>query len=373
MNTFTYMLLTSAQRLARNYKASLILLLSFYVGLILPAFCLSNTRYYQVQTDKQHFSEYQNTTHVSFMGQLYGEEELGKFMQAVGTDTAQFYARNWDIIWEFGNGNATLCGIGGQYKSFEGIHVVQGRSFTQMELSENNSICMVAQALLDENGYRVGDTVTIQGEAFEIIGSMDDSRYTGYILLPFVKMKQIYMDAELQLTIDFQTADVEKGLMDAEDYLRAENPDVDIVLLQQYQANAKEVQLMVKDMIFGRAIFGVCAYVFSAVNIAMFVLQRMYESKKRYAIQEVHGMSLGQLFWENILENMLLVFTSNLLMLLTIGPLGKLFGLQNEMAIDIHMLFPLLALSMGLCFFLSSVLIFQYKKLSVNNILIQEG
>lgn len=373
MGRAAYILKTSWIRMVRNYKASFILLVSFYAGLILPAFCMANARYYQVQTEKQHFKGYEKTVHVSYMSPLYGSEELARFMQALDTKTAQLSVRNWGIIPEFENGNATLLGIGGDYHSFEDIHVVQGRSFSKSELSENNKICTVAKDLLDENGYQTGDSITIEGEKFTVIGSMDDSRYTGYILLPYVKMKEMYPNAELQITIDFMTEDVEQGLIDAENYLKNQNAEVDIVLLQKYQANAGEVQSMVKEMMTARIIWGLSAYVFSAVNIAMFVFQRMYESKKRYAIQEVNGMSLNQLFAEILAENILLVLIANLLILLTINPLGKVFRLQNEMSAGWSLFIPLLSLSVGLCMVLSIVLIFRYKRLTVNEIMIEEG
>lgn len=372
MHKLVYILKVSLKRVIHNWGFNIILLLSFYIGLMLPAFCAASTSYYMNAMKRFQFEDYGNTIYFSYMDVLSDDTQLFGIKEAAEGKAIEIFARNWDIVPEFYNANVTVYGVGGEYDKFEDVSLVEGRKFTKDDIQDKRPLCLAAQDLLIKYKCSVGDSITIQNETFQIIGSIRDSAYTGYALIPYGNMRDIYKDTVLQQTVSISTNDPVKAIAGVEQYMYDHFPDIEIVQLMKYEELTASFKNMIRGLIQVRVLVGMGAYLFSVLNIIMLMSGKAYEARKRYAIQEIEGMSFKELFLEFMCENVFLAVLANVILAFTIMPAGRILGLDNEMIYDYRTAGVMLLFSAGLCLILSIVLMYRFRRQPAADILRQE-
>ena len=372
MNRLIYILQVSVKRTLRNGGFNIMLLLSFYVGLLLPAFCASSASYYMNEMKRFEFEDYDNSVYISYFSEMEKDEQFYDMKEAVDGKHIEAFVRNWDVVPEFNNANVTTYGVWGDYDQFEDVSVVEGRKLSRKELDNKEHVCMVARNLMEKFGCHINDKITIGAIEFTIAGSIRDSSYTGYVLIPYGCMKELYKDIELQQEVSISTADADEAVLALEQYMMTNFPEREIVQLMKQEELTGSFKDLIKDLIQVRVFVGIGAYIFSVLNIIMLVWGKAYESRKRYAVQEAEGLSTGGLFLEFLTENLFLAVLANAVLSFTIMPVGRLLGLDSEMIYDRNTAVIILLFSVCLCVLLSLVLILRLKKQSVSNILSQE-
>lgn len=118
------------------------------------------------------------------------------------------------------NPNIRLCGINDQYLPVKGLNLDYGRNFAPMEVQYGAKVCVlgrkVYEAVFDNNENPIGETVTVKGTQFRVIGVMKEKgnlaedNFDNMTLIPLIVANQLASGRGLDYNITIAVPDPTK-------------------------------------------------------------------------------------------------------------------------------------------------------------------
>jgi len=118
------------------------------------------------------------------------------------------------------NPNISLCGVNGQYLPVKGLELDYGRNFAPIEIQYGAKVCVlgrkVYEAVFENNENPIGESVTVKGTQFRVIGVMKEKgnlaedNFDNMTLIPLIVANQLASGRGLDYNITIAVSDPTK-------------------------------------------------------------------------------------------------------------------------------------------------------------------
>lgn len=327
MNRKKYILYQIWLKILHQKKKYLLYVLSFYVGLLLPAFCLANIRSVDRVFYFTTFHGMKNTVQIDWFGKKFEEfsdENMNCFIKAYQEED----------FTEWNHKYVSVIGIDENYAY--PIPDLDGRMFHEQEMKDGAMVCLLDMQCAKEHGYQPGDSLMIHGKQYKIIGIMDSSIYSG-IVIPYRTMKKLYQnDGKIQFTGTFfirngQAEDVSNHVMK---WIADHDPNAELISMSsgvELYDNAVRTKDQWRLL---RLIIAGIALLFFLLNESIVIIEKVENERGMSGVNMAVGASGAEIKVAAFGENVVISLCAAVLVLLTMNPLAKMFALDNVIVLD---------------------------------------
>lgn len=363
VNRRVYLIHQTLLKIRYQKKRYMLYVLSFYVGLLFPAFCIANIRsvdqviYYTV------FDNMEDSVQIDWSSEKF---DLLNIESAQNYSVSAYYEEDfpqWDHQY------IPIKGIDEHY--FYLFPQIRGRYFQTDEFQKDGRVCLIDKNNADKYFLQTGDQISVHGESLNIIGIIMDTKYEG-IIMPYQTMKKIYQYKEnIQFTGTFM-ADTEEEkdrlvLNVTEELKKDENTAILEVTdggVLYKNALATKIQWRVV-----RGIFAAVSALFFLLNETIVLMGKMEKEKQTIGIYMALGASERETKGAVLFETMCVTFFAALLVLATLRPLARLVSLESAVLLDCTLVFWFLMLAFFMCELLSVVVMKSIKDEQISNMI----
>lgn len=101
-----------------------------------------------------------------------------------------------------------VAGVTPEYFELEGFELEKGRMITAEEYAQGAHVCLIR----DDIGVTVGETVSLMGEEYEVVGQVNVPKMYGVIAVPYRCMEELAMGDAMQFRLSSRMKDKESAL-----------------------------------------------------------------------------------------------------------------------------------------------------------------
>lgn len=192
LNKFKYACEQSLARVIYNKRKYVLFIVSFYIGLLLPALCLASLRYVEQTVAFNIFDCMDEAVVIDWFADDFDSVMIND-------------GRDYSISAHY---EETFAGQNDRYLSVTGIDEnyyrpmpsVIGKGFSASDHRDGNLVCLISKKDAEALSLGIYDSIVIKDTPLTITGMVDNTRYDG-LMLPYSTMKKIYSGTErVQLT-----------------------------------------------------------------------------------------------------------------------------------------------------------------------------
>lgn len=268
-------------------------------------------------------------------------------------------------------GELEVRAVAGDLTSLFQLELSEGRFFTSEELADQSQVCCVGQVTAQEKNLRPGDTLTIQGSKYDIIGIASiDSSYLD-VLVPLDALYALQPNATPQQNLYcIATSPVSSQAMEIAFLTVGRQANIVSLATAHALQSSLQKQMLSSLKVYGLA--GVVALAFTLFNLALVQKGKFEQYRYLYAIQRALGARTGQLFVQFTGENLLIAVVAALLALILL-PAGLHF-LGFEAFYYPNLLVDVVVLCIAVCssLFVSATLFIAVSRLPIASVLQKE-
>ena len=162
-------------------KRYLLYILSFYIGLLFPAFCIANIRSADQVIYYTTFDNMEDSVQIDWFSSGFDVPDVGGTEYSVSA----YYQEDFP---QWNHQYMAVKGMDEHY--FYPLTEIRGRRFSEDDFREGGRVCLLDQKNAERYDCQVGDRITVCGEKLRIIGIIMDAKFEG-VILPFKTMKKI--------------------------------------------------------------------------------------------------------------------------------------------------------------------------------------
>lgn len=317
---------------------------SFYTGLLLPAFCIANIRSADQVIYYTTFEGMEQAVQIDWLGERFDAVKLGNRQQR---SVSAVYEEDFP---EWNHQYVTVHGIDEHY--FYPLPEITGRAFKESEFKRGENVCLLSQKIAEDNSYRLGDLVSIQGEKFEIAGFTENEKFSG-IIIPYRAMEKIYSRENLiQFSCVFLEEDENVRLEAAEEAVwQIENTDEHAEMLETTDGSVLyENALATKARWrFVRGAAAGVSLLFFILNEIIVLAGKIEKEQRVIGVNMAMGASEREIRDCLFFETLLITSAAAVLVLFTLIPLAKAFGLGSAVTLDKAVVIIFLAIALLTC------------------------
>lgn len=341
MSKFLYSAYISAHNALSNKKIFVIVILSYYFGLLLPFYCMANIEVFASSMSTIEIIDAGNT-YIANMQTLRGDEGnyIENALSTLGlrdflvTTTFRGYIKVGET-----SVKVSVTGTGEDLAEFERFELVEGNfavregtetsdavevsyaaeAFDAVEPSgaeetSGTAECTIAQSLARQYGLHTGNSITLNGITYKIAGIVNNFNYYSTVFIPasHVPVTADVMRHELYLRYGEMTdADQVKSR------LMKVFPDRSITSVRLASDIADQT---IRDGIARSAailLVGAVSVLIAVLNTFLVISGKYEENKKPIAIKLALGATRSDIGTELFFENVLFVCLANLLLWMT--------------------------------------------------------
>ncbi len=348
-----------------------IIIISFYLSLLLPAYCLSNARCFYEQLKNVYSQDLEQGKGLLYYGETISLQQR-KEIEQIETDNVAYEFRRDEIIPGISvEKDTTIKGCGGAIFSFYGKSMLKGRFFNANELFEGKPVCVISDSVANAASLEINDKIRMYQTSFRIIGiSREFGRnimYVPYEMYPLIYPDQ-FMQQEILINENIDAKVKEQISVRFQEILKGKE-----VTERNLTEGKKESRLFVKKMIWSRVAGGIGVSVFSIINIFVLLLGMMNRKKEQYAIRRAVGakkVDVYFLFMKECIHDMCMAMV---LLIVTFQSIIKYMNLAQEITYDLVSILGIAGISVAFCFILSILLTHNFMKQPIYLLLQKEG
>lgn len=363
MNRRGYLFHQTLLKMRYQKKRYVLYVLSFYVGLLFPAFCIANIRsvdqviYYTV------FDNMKNSVQIDWSSEKF---DLLKTENLQNCSVSAFYEEDfpqWDHQY------IPIKGIDEHY--FYPFPQIRGRYFQTDEFRKDSRVCLIDENNADKYSLQTGDQISVHGESLNVIGIVMDTKYEG-IIMPYQTMKKIYQyKKNIQFTGIFMAATEEEKdrlvLNVMEELKKDENAAIlEVTDGEVLYKNALATKTQWRVV---RGIFAAVAALFFLLNETIVLMGKMEKEKQTIGIYMALGASEREIKGAMLFETMSVTFLAALLVLVTLWPLARVVSLESAVLLDCTSVFWFLVSAFLMCELLTVVVVKSIKDEQISNMI----
>lgn len=329
MNRNKYQLRQILIKMSYRKKEYVMYVVSFYLGLLLPAFCIANIR----STDQViYFSTFENMED-SIQIDWFSNSFLDiKTEDANSVSLSGYYEEDFA---DWGHQYVQIRGIDEYY--MYALPEVTGRTFTNSELREGKKVCLMNQKYADKYSYKEGDKLSIHNVDFEIIGFTQNKIHTA-ILIPYAAMEEVYQSGKgIQFTamvLVERTEDKDRIVESILNEITNQSDDTEILQVvdgEELYRLSQETKLKWRLL---RGIVAMVSIVFFLLNEGIILIEKIKKEQRTIGVYMAAGATKKDVCRSYLLEILIITSIAAGLVLITISPWAILFGIEDIIIVD---------------------------------------
>ncbi len=344
MNRVNYQFRQMLFKIRYRKREYFMYIISFYLGLLLPAFCLANIRAADQVIYFTTFEGMESSVQIDWFSDDFPDV---KIEGAESISVSGYYEE--DFV-EWGHQYVSIKGIDESY--MYPFPEVKGRIFEDYELKEGRKVCLLSQKYAEKHSYKEGDLISIHNVDFEIIGFIKDNIYTG-ILIPYAAMKEVYRSGNgIQFTamiLAENKGDKESMIEKAAKAIPDQGKNAEIIGItdgEELYRLSQETRLRWR---FARGAIAAASIAFFLLNEGIVLMEKIKKEQPVIGVHMAVGATKRDVRRSLLLEILIITLLASGLVLITILPLAKLFGVDRIMILDMAVIAEFLAVAVSAC------------------------
>ncbi len=310
MNKIKYAVLDALMNYHRRWGLNIIVSVSFALGMILPILCLGNINIFVENISTIRLKNNADVWVAYFDESAVSGKELASSLKDIPLEICNYAISAQKRANAEINGyrnDLFICCLTEEWLEFENCKVVEG----SLDLFSEENVCLIELSFAENHGgLKVGDTITINEDAYMVNGIFSSFNYYGNVLLLISNFE--YTDnPDLVVTKLYFRTEGKKS--DDEEIL---NMLIRSGMPAKYVRSGEEIYR--KDLKSGiyksLSIIGVglVSFIFSAINICLVLIGKMNLDKRNYGIRMAIGASNQLIFLSALMENLICFFAAYL-------------------------------------------------------------
>ncbi len=329
-------------------KRYLLYIISFYIGLLFPAFCIANIRSADQVIYYTTFDNMEDSVQVDWFGSGFDVPGI----EGTEYSVSAYYQEDFP---QWNHQYIAVKGIDEHY--FYPLPEISGRGFDEEELREGRRVCLLDQKNAKRYDCRAGDRISVCGEKLRIIGIIMDTKFEG-ILLPFGAMEEICRNKQnIQFTGVFR-ADTEEEKAKITAWVTEELEKYEGIEVQGVIDGSTIYENALATKMQWRAVRGIGAAVsalFFLMNETVVLMGKAKKERQTIGIHMALGATEGEMKGMLFLETLLVTFFSAMLVLATLLPFARLASMESAVLLDHTAVIWFLAAAFFMCEILTVV------------------
>ena len=329
-------------------KRYLLYIISFYIGLLFPAFCIANIRSADQVIYYTTFDNMEDSVQVDWFSSGFDVPGI----EGTEYSVSAYYQEDFP---QWNHQYIAVKGIDEHY--FYPLPEISGRGFDEEELREGRRVCLLDQKNAKRYDCRAGDRISVCGEKLRIIGIIMDTKFEG-ILLPFGAMEEICRNKQnIQFTGVFR-ADTEEEKAKITAWVTEELEKYEGVEVQGVIDGSTIYENALATKMQWRAVRGIGAAVsalFFLMNETVVLMGKAKKERQTIGIHMALGATEGEMKGMLFLETLLVTFFSAMLVLATLLPFARLASMESAVLLDHTAVIWFLAAAFFMCEILTVV------------------
>ncbi len=333
MHKIGYSVYLSCHNAFSNKKIFVIVILSYFVGLLMPFYCLANIEVFTSSISTIDLIDSENT-YTAALEAHYGNEGAN-----IENSLSSLGLSDYLVVTEFhgfiqtGDTSAKVAvsGAGEHLADFERLVMIEG-SFSLREAAdapEGESECVAAHSLAKQYGLHVGSHITLNGISYRVAGIVNNFNHYHTLFIP---------RAHVPVTADLLAHDLylrygeptDAGQVSAS--LKKVFPDRSLRSVRRASDAAEQ---MLRDGVSRSAVIllvGAVSVLIAVLNIFLVISGKYEDNKKNIAVKLALGATRSDIGTELFFENVLFVCMANLLLWITSPVLIRSVPLRADFA-----------------------------------------
>lgn len=323
-------------------KRYFLYILSFYVGLLLPAFCLANIR----SVDRMFYFTTFKKMNSSVQIDWFSEKFDILFPEGMEYSIKAYKEENFK---QWGDKYVSIIGIDEKYAY--PMPDINGRMFNKREMKTGAAVCLVDGQCAKTYSYKVGDGILIRDKKCKIVGILNSSIYSG-IVIPYQTMKDIYQNKEkIQFTGTFwgESNNLEKIADKGTKIIEKNDPKSELISTTTGMELYKNALTTKKQWRIVRGLIAMVALTFFALNESIVLIEKRDEEQGTVGIKLALGASRKEMRIEALLETFWITGIAVLLVIVTMNPLARMLQLDNVIVVDGVIIVEMITISLLTC------------------------
>ncbi len=187
MNKLFYSVYLSCHNAFSNKKILLIVILSYFFGLLMPFYCLANIEVFVSCMGTIDVIDSENT-YIANLQAICGNEgvDIENSLSSLGLADylVTTYFRGNIQTGEI-SAKVSVTGAGEDWADFERFEMIEGSfSLREADAPEGEAECVVAQGLAKKYGLHAGSHIMLNGVSYRIAGIVNNFNYYNNIFIP---------------------------------------------------------------------------------------------------------------------------------------------------------------------------------------------
>lgn len=367
-----YLIETSIKQTIRSFKLNRTLFLSFYLGMILPFYCLASFNSLTESLEMFNFDSIDRSVSVTWTSEMLNNNQRLELKKNIDCKSISFKISKDFRIARLGNSSILVYGIDESEVNANEILLRDGKM-----INHNKKECILGEEIADKYNYKVNDYVKLKNTKYKVVGITDSRTYLNNLIIPFDLFEDTISDegltAQHHFMLTFNTQ--EESRKHEEDVLPwlireeiiVENFDIGQAI-EYYNLSKNSIQYWIDT----RIIVGISGLAFAIINMMMVLIGKIQENKKSYGIKLALGIERKSLYISFLIENLVIALFSNLFLFATMPSLAKILEMDKTMSIDTFVILGILILSIVVCAIISGILMLKLSKQSIITMLREE-
>lgn len=252
---------------------------------------------------------------------------------------------------KYGGDNVTssLYGVSGEYMTIKNREVVEGRNFTETDITNRNNVCIIGEYLVQElfGGMDpIDQELKINNEKFKVIGVLDQKSSNvssggedDMIMIPYSKAQRLLRNAGISsFVISATSSDYTDDATEAvEDFLYKKFKNENFYSVMDQAAMVESIDSALASMALLAAAIAGISLVVAGIGIMNIMLVTVTERTREIGIRKSIGAKTGIILMQFLVESAVISCIG--------GILGIIVGVAGSAAICVAMDMPVLSVS----------------------------
>lgn len=369
MRKMCYLGYQTIQRMMHIKAHYLLYIVSFYIGLLLPVFCIANYSFLKDRLEFYVFDGMDNSVQIDWFSSSF---QTTDFDGLTGYSMKAMYQ---EVVSDWDNYPILVEGIEKNY--FYKMPSVKGRALTNKEMDQGDAVCLLDMASSKKYNCDVGDMVQINDHNLKVVGVITNSIIRNHIIIPLGMVDKIYREKgeTIQYSGTFmmnEKQDANQLISLLSSMIKEKDEHAKILFSAMGEETHKQAIQSVAQWKVLRAFIALGVAIFFLINEMIIIIGKLQKDKKAIAIKMALGISSREIGICYLIETICIIFVADLLVFLTITPLAKVFSLDEIILFDPFVVIVTLIGSLGISAIISLGVMHTLKKKQISSMLTME-
>ncbi len=188
---------------------NMVVVVTVAIGLMFPIAVLSTVSFMLDNLVLCRYEDPQNRIVADCRSVYFPPEQIEERVVTEGVAKCGYIAYT-SVLWltEHEVNTVGIAGVTPEYFELEGFELEKGRMITAEEYMQGAHVCLIR----DEIGVSVGETVSLLGEEYEVVGQVNVPKMYGVAAVPYRCMEELAAGDSMQFRLSFRMRDRDSAI-----------------------------------------------------------------------------------------------------------------------------------------------------------------